>query len=312
MEILVVLFYFIVFPGFLFTSTAGLVFSWVERKVTARLQWRKGPPLLQPFYDIVKLLGKDITIPASGNPVLFVAAPLFGLAAAALGSTILLLGNLFDMGFTGDVIVIAYLFLIPSLSIMLGGLASGNPLAVTGARREMKLILGYELPFIIVFITAVIKNNLDLSIVSFKSTFALSSISGAISILIALLCIQAKLGFPPFDVAEAETEICEGPYIEYSGALFGVFKITQAMALFALPLFLITLFLGGLNFIGIDILWSVLKYFIILLLIIVIKNTNPRVRIDQSIKFFWGGLAPLGIICLVLAIIGKIFDIAWL
>ncbi|MBN2533469.1 MAG: NADH-quinone oxidoreductase subunit H [Spirochaetales bacterium] len=312
MEILRGVFYFTVFPGFLFLSITGLFFSWIERKITARLQWRKGPPLLQPFYDFIKLLGKDIMIPKSGNPALFVTAPLLGLVAITLGSTMLLLGNLFHIQFMGDVIVVAYLTLIPSLAVMLGGLSSGNPLAVTGARREMKLIIGYELPFIIVFVIAIIKNDYGIMISSFKGSFMPGSISGILSFIIALFCIQAKLGLPPFDIAEAETEIMEGPYIEYSGALFGVFKLTQSIGLFSLPLFLITLFLGGVGFSGIEILWSILKFLVILLLLIVIKNTNPRVRIDQSVKFFWFILTPIGIISLILAIAGRIYGIGWL
>jgi NADH-quinone oxidoreductase subunit H len=130
--------------------------------------------------------------------------------------------------------------------------------------------------------------------------------------VVSLLCVHAKLGFVPFDVAEAETEIMEGPYIEYSGAPLAIFKLMQAMLLFTLPVYLITLFLGGMSFVGWGILWAVLKYVAILVLIIVIKNTNPRVRIDQALKFFWRFVSILALLSLVLAAIGQIYRLPWL
>jgi len=120
------------------------------------------------------------------------------------------------------------------------------------------------------------------------------------------------LGFTPFDIAEAETEIMSGPYIEYSGPLLSVFKITQSLMLFTLPIFMITLFWGGIQFYGWELLWFIIKYVVILVLIIVIKNTNPRIRIDQALKFFWGFCTITAVTAFVLAVIGNIYGIAWL
>ena len=312
MEIARYIFTFLIFPGFLFTVIVGLFSTWVDRKVTARVQWRVGPPLLQPLYDFVKLMGKETLIPAGGNRAVFLAAPLAGLAAVTLVSTILWLANLWGTSFVGDLIVVIYLLLIPTLSIMAGGLASGNPLATTGASREMKLILAYELPFLICLATVILKNGMSIKLVEIAKIPSIGSISGVLISLTALLCIQAKLGFVPFDVAEAETEIMGGPYIEYSGVPLAVFKLTQAMMLFTLPVFLITAFLGGLNFSGRGILWTILKYVAILVLIVVIKNTNPRVRIDQAVKFFWFYLTPVAVLAFVLALLGRIYGIGWL
>ncbi|UCF96974.1 MAG: NADH-quinone oxidoreductase subunit H [Spirochaetaceae bacterium] len=303
---------FIVFPGFLFTSVVGLLSSWVDRKVTARVQWRVGPPLFQPFYDFVKLLGKETLIPSSGARGLFLAAPIFGLGAVTLVSTILWLANLNQISFVGDLIVVVYLLVVPSLAIMMGGMASGNPLASTGASREMKLILSYELPFLICLATVILKSNFSIRLVEIAENHVFDSVSGVLAGVVALLCVQAKLGFTPFDIAEAETEIMSGPYIEYSGVSLGVFKLTQAMMLFTLPVFLITVFLGGIHLVGWGILWAILKYVAILVLIIVIKNTNPRIRIDQAVKFFWFYLTPITIAAFVLAVLGRTFEIPWL
>ncbi|MBA7606784.1 NAD(P)H-quinone oxidoreductase subunit 1 [subsurface metagenome] len=312
MEIARYIFAFLIFPGFLFTVTVGLFSTWVDRKVSARVQWRVGPPLLQPVYDFLKLLGKETILPRSGNQVVFLIAPVIGLIIIPMISAILWLANLLGISFLGDLIVVVYLLIIPSLSIMMGGLASGNSLAATGASREMKLILAYELPFLICLATVILKNGLSIRIAEIASVSIAGSISGILAFIVSLLCVQAKLGFLPFDIAEAETEIIGGPFIEYSGVPLAVYKLNQAMLLFTLPVYLITVFLGGLHFSGWEILWSVLKYLLILVIIIVIKNTNPRVRIDQAVKFFWRYLTPLGIAAFVLAIFGQIYKIPWL
>ncbi|MFH1655268.1 MAG: NADH-quinone oxidoreductase subunit H, partial [Candidatus Omnitrophota bacterium] len=127
-----------------------------------------------------------------------------------------------------------------------------------------------------------------------------NSISGAIAFIIAILCMQAKLGFVPFDMAEAEQEIMAGAYVEYSGAPLAIFKLTRQMLLVVLPIFLISLFWAfSPNF-----YWVILKYVILLVIIILIKNTNPRIRIDQAIRFFWGPVATAALIAVVLALIG--------
>jgi NADH-quinone oxidoreductase subunit H len=312
MEILKSIFIFLIFPGFIFTAVVGLFSTWVDRKVTARVQYRVGPPLFQPFYDFLKLMGKETLLPEHGNRVLFLLAPILGLLSVTTVSAMLWIANLAGVSFIGDLIVVVYLLIVPSLAIILGGLSSGNPLATTGASREMKLMLAYELPLLLCLATVILKSGLSIELADIIRAPVIGSISGVLAAVISLLCIHAKLGFVPFDVAEAETEIMEGPYIEYSGAPLAIFKLMQAMLLFTLPVYLITLFLGGMNFVGWGILWAILKYVAILVLIIVIKNTNPRVRIDQALKFFWRFASILGLLSLVLAGIGQIYGITWL
>lgn len=305
-------FAFLVFPGFLFSLAGGLLASWVDRKVSARVQWRVGPPLGQPLFDVVKLLGKETIVPEGANRLVFLVAPLVGLAAATVVSTILWMANLFAVSFVGDLIVVVYLFILPPVSVMIGGFASGNPLAATGASREMKLILAYELPFLICLAVAIIRSDLSIHLVDIAARPVAGSVSGLLAFLVSLLCVQAKLGFTPFDVAEAETEIMGGVYIEYSGAPLAVFKLTQAMLLIALPVFMATVFLGGMHFSGWGILWAILKYLLVVVLVILIKNTNPRVRIDQAVRFFWKYMTPVGVLAAALALAGRAFGIPWL
>jgi len=304
------IFYFVVFPGFLFTAVVGLLASWVDRKITARLQWRIGPPWYQNFVDFFKLLGKETILPRGASRISFLTAPLIGLIGATLVSLILWQANLNPhQSFLGDVIVILYLSILPSLAVIIGGSASGNPLASLGASREMKLILAYELPLIVAIFTSVviIKDIKIGSIVLYQMSNGLMfthHLSSLIALIVAFICIQAKLALVPFDIPEAEQEIMAGPLIEYSGPLLALFKLTKAMMLFALPVFLITVFAGGMRFEGIQALFSVIKYFVILILIVLVKNTNPRLRIDQALRFFWLRMFPLAIIGFILALIG--------
>jgi NADH-quinone oxidoreductase subunit H len=302
--------YFLVFPGLLFTAVIGLLTTWVDRKVSARVQWRVGPPWYQPFADILKLLGKEVVIPEGAKRTGFLLAPIAGLAAVTVVSMMLWLASIRGVGFVGDLIGVIYLLTIPSLGMIIGASASSNPLSSVGASREMKLILAYELPFVIAIFTAVTKVvpmtlRID-SILEYQAAHGvlLGHASTIIAFVVAILCTQAKLTYPPFDIPEAETELMDGTHMEYSGPALAVVKLTQAMMLFTLPVFLITMFWGGLRFTGWDSLYTIVKYLIIVTVIVLIKNTNPRVRIDQAVRFFWGPVTVLAIIGMILAVAG--------
>jgi len=113
-------------------------------------------------------------------------------------------------------------------------------------------------------------------------------------------------------MAEAETELGSGVLMEYSGALLAMWNLTSAMMLVALPMFLVVVFLGGFGSTPGQIALGIVKYVVILVLMILIKNTNPRVRIDQAMKFFWVycGIALAGAV--VLAMLGSVYGIGWL
>ncbi|MBN2348750.1 MAG: NADH-quinone oxidoreductase subunit H [Bacteroidales bacterium] len=304
------LFYYIIYPGFLFVAVSGGILAWFDRKITAWLQFRKGPPFLQPFYDFFKLLlVKETILPAKGSKITFLLAPVFSLTGALLAGLLILLPVLnIKSGFSGDIIVIFYLLTIPSLTYIIGALASGNPLAAVGASREMKLIVSYELTFLLIIAAIILKANMSIKLneillVQEDSPF-IGSISGVLLFIVAVFTVQAKLGLVPFDMAEAETEITHGFFIEYSGTPYAFIKLAKYSMLFILPVFLCSLFLGGLQFNGLNILWSVLKLLGIVLLLTLIRNTNPRVRIDQAMRFFFVWMNLLVIIAIVLILFG--------
>jgi NADH-quinone oxidoreductase subunit H len=199
--------------------------------------------------------------------------------------------------------------------LILGAGASGNPLAAVGSSREIKLLLGYEVPFIIVLTMLIFKSNtLSLGgMIQYQAAQGsmLYSISGVLGFIVALLCVQAKLGLVPFDAPEAETELGSGVYYDYSGAALGLFKLAKALLLYALPVFMVTIFWGGISG-GIGILWGILKYVLVVVLITLIRNTNPRLRIDQVVGFFWGKLTVLALLAFILNAIGMSKGIGWL
>ncbi len=307
---MIYIFYFLFF-GFLLTAIIGLLASWIDRKVTAKVQYRVGPPLLQPLIDIVKLLGKETLIPAGSSKITFLMAPVIGLASVILVSTLLWINNIYPAkSFLGDLIVVLYLLVIPSISIIIGGFASRNPLASLGASREMKLILSYELPFILAILVTVIKSGFTFrlgEILTFQAQNGafVRSWSGTLALIVAIICMQAKLALVPFDIPEAETEIVGGPLIEYSGSGLAIYRLMKNMLMFTVPFFLIIVFIGGLRFDGIHLLYGVLKYIGLVALMTVIRNTNPRVRIDQAVKFFWGPMTIIAIIAIILALLGR-------
>ena len=303
------LFNYLIFPGFLFTAVVGLLATWVDRKVTARVHWRVGPPWYQPFADTVKLLGKEVVVPAGAKATGFLLAPIIGLAAATLASTVLWMVNLYpESSFIGDSIVVLYIMTIPAVSMIIGASASGNPLGILGAAREMKLLFAYELPLVIAMLTTVYK----VGSFSFEEILAyqgangvmLGSFSGTIAFIVSIFCAQAKCTLLPFDIPEAETELAGGSHIEYSGAPLAVVRLNMAIMFFVVPIFIITMFWGGVSFEGWRILTTILKFVAIVTIMVLIKNTNPRVRIDQAVRFFWGPMLVLSIVAMILAVLG--------
>lgn len=300
-----IVFNYLIFPGFLFSAVVGMFLTWVDRKVTARVHWRVGPPWYQPYADFLKLLLKETIVPKDASVFLFLLGPVLGIVAMPILAVMLYNMNFFPTtSFVGDLIVIIYLFALPPIGIILGGSASKNPLASVGASREMTQYFAYELPFLVAAAIVIVKAGGsirlgDIVLLQQASRPFLYSWSGATAAVVMLASIQAKLGFVPFDTPEAEQEIMAGPFIEYSGVALGLFKLTRAMMMLLLPLFFISMLWGGFA----D-WWAILKVLAIVVVIVLVKNTNPRLRIDQTLKFFWIGLGILAAVGLVLALHG--------
>jgi NADH-quinone oxidoreductase subunit H len=211
-QLLFGIFYTIIFPGFLFTAVVGLFLTWVDRKVTAIVQSRVGPPWYQPYADIGKLLLKRMIIPRGSRSIGFMAAPVLAVAGSTLAAVIVLRAVL-DPGssFIGDLIVLIYLSILPSLALIIGGASSRSPFGAIGAGREMSMVLSYELAFLLsIFVVLVRVPSIllgDLIAYQAEHGAMVGHLSGIVAFVVAIICLQAKLGYLPFDIAEAETEL---------------------------------------------------------------------------------------------------------
>lgn len=320
MEYFLKLAYLIVFPGFIFTIIMGLFLSGIDRKIVARMQRRRGPKITQPFYDIVKLIGKDTIIPRNASTRIFLISPIIALISICI---VPILFPIYDITFfegTADIVVIIYLLIIPSVAMIVGGIASGSLFASIGISREIVSIIAYELPLIISILAVCKKAGMILGV---EITYSLSAISLAqklkgsfmfsISLLPAalafLMILPAKIGSSPFDVAEAETELCEGPLAEYSGLQLGLFKLTQKIKAYVMSSLFIVLFLGGIGVsitrFSIDILLNtliriVLTIVISILFLSVVRGIMGRYKSNQMFKFYWIVPSILGLLSYIL------------
>jgi len=304
------LFYLLVFPGFLFASVFGLIVGWIERKVSARVQFRVGPPFFQNFYDVFKLWGKEIILIKNTPYFIFVIAPIIAFATVIMTSTIVGMTFFYGVGIGGDLLFIIYLMVIYSIAMILGASSTGNVYCSIGAGREMKMLVADELAFILVILVPIIQAGYKIDLIQIlayqnSNGMIIGTASGIIAFIVGILCLQAKMGMIPFDIAEAETEIVGGPLMEYSGPLLAFWKLAHYMMYVFLPMLLVILFCGGMSFASFgSIMAGIGKYLLIVVVMILIRNTNPRVRIDSAINFFWKWASPLALIAVILAIIG--------
>lgn len=325
MNIAKLLFNLLIFPGGIFAIGIALFMSGLDRKLVARMQLREGPPLLQPCYDFIKLLGKDTIVPRNAAKKAFLMAPLIGLASILIIPIFIPMYQSIFIKNTADVIVIIYLLTIPAVMLVVGGSASSSPLAGIGASREVVTMLAYELPMVMAILSVCRKAGETLGV---GTTFSMVGIQGfqfldGMSIfhlslipaaLAFLMVIPAEVGVVPFDMAEAETEICEGPLVEYSGFYLGVYKLIGNIKAFIMSGLFVALFLGG-NGIGITgnhgvnvilniLLFLFLTMVVMFISITLLRSVVGRFKINQGLKFFWTVPAALSLISFVLVTLG--------
>ncbi|MDR0980767.1 MAG: NADH-quinone oxidoreductase subunit H [Methanocalculaceae archaeon] len=303
----------------------GLILSGIDRRVVARMQARVGPPLLQPFTDVRKLLAKQNIIPANAIPWLFNLMPIVALASAITILLYLPFGSFAPvLGEFGDVILVLYLLIIPSLALVIGGFASGSPYATVGAQREMVSMIAYELPLAI----AVIAIAWRLMAAGVAEPFLMLTLMqtpvwdvvgplGILALLILLVMMAwvtpGELSKIPFDSPEAETELAGGILVEYSGRNLGLFTLSQAVKMVAMSAFGIILLLPwNLSpFLGLtgaaagvaDLVFFLLKMlFVVIVSVTVVRTMMARFRITQVVGLYWlvlGGLGALAIILMM-------------
>ena len=205
------------------------LFQGVLRKVTARVQSRQGPPLRQPYYDLLKLLGKE-DIESGEYPVMQRFAALLSLAAVLTVACLVPMGFAAPMQDTGDAILLIYLLTLCGICTLLAGLAAGSTYSLVGASREMMTMIALEPLFAVAIVVgAVHARSFRLDALLNGSVYATQGFpwSGLLMLGAILLSFQAFVQRVPFDITEAETEIMEGPLLEYSGPKLAFLKYAQ-------------------------------------------------------------------------------------
>jgi len=271
------------------------------RKVTARLQSRRGPPLCQPYFDLLKLLGKE-DMESGGTPAMQRFAAGLSLTAVLTVACLTPLGFRSPLNGAGDVILLIYLLTLAGVSTLLAGLAAGSTYSLLGMGREMMGMMALEPLFAIALIIgAVHAKSLRLDDVLNGSVYATQGFpwSGVIMLAVMAASFQAFVQRPPFDIAAAETEIMDGPLVEYSGPKLALFKYAQMARLIIHSALFVALFVpwGG----GFLLFWA--KVGGLVLLVTLVAATHARYRMDQAIRYFAVFLAA-GFVALALAAAG--------
>jgi len=235
-------------------SVVALLYLGIDRRLVARMQARVGPPLVQPFRDVGKLMMKESIIPNGALRWLFQFSPVMCvMGSAALLLYVPLFGQPALFEGSGDAILLLYLLTIPSLALVAGGFASSSPYATVGAQREMVVMIGYEFPLSVTVVSIAwrILQATD------ANAFAFSSMAqypiwdlvgplgfvGALLLLVSLISVTpGELGRVPFDLAEAETELAGGLLVEYSGRNLALFYLGNAIRGFAVLSLTVALF----------------------------------------------------------------------
>ncbi|RPJ58619.1 MAG: NADH-quinone oxidoreductase subunit H [Acidobacteria bacterium] len=286
---------------------AAPFFEGLIRKVTARIQSRQGPPLWQPYLDLLKLFGKE-DIESGESPVLQRLSASLSLAAVLTLAWFVPMGAAAPLSEAGDAILVIYLLTLCGVSTLLAGLAAGSTYSLFGVSREMMAMLTLEpLLAVAMIVAAVEADSLRLSSVLGASVYSIEGLplAGILMLIVLLFSLQAFVGRIPFDTAEAETEIMEGPLIEYSGPKLALFKYAQMSKLFVYCALLVGVFFPwGANWpypIALIVLLG--KVAVLVLLITVLGATHARYRIDQAIRYY-AALMVLSLVALTLALVG--------
>jgi len=265
------------------------------RKLRAMVHSRIGPPIIQPYYDLAKLLGKE-DLRSSANPLVRVA-PLACLVSVAIAALLVPMGafqastGTFEppLGAYGDIILFIYCVTLAAVATIVTGTASENPFAFVGASREIMMHLTVEPVLAIALITAAINAGSfrmgDIVLWYHARGPVPSMILAAVFFFLAL---QAQVGKLPFDIPEAEQEIMGGTFIEQSGPKYALLRwsLMAKQVVFCSVFCQIFIPWPMVGHIAWDVLISLAKVFVLVLIIALIDVVNPRLRIDQSVKYY--------------------------
>jgi len=295
---------------------------WLERKVAARFQDRLGPNragpygLLQTFADIVKLITKEDVIPEKADWLPFNIAPILSVVAVLLIWAVVP----FAPGWIGTDLNVGVLYIAAVgsfgiLSILMAGWSSNNKYALLGAFRAVAQLISYEVPMLITLMVPVLlaRSMGLMEMVQDQDVWfiVLAPVSG----LIFMVSSIAEIGRTPFDLLEAESEIVAGYHTEYTGMKFGLFFAAEFLHAFTVGVLFAILFLGGWRGPGAEefrvlgVVYLMLKGLLGYFIVMWVRSTLPRIRIDHMLAFNWKFLTPVSLALLILtAVVEKMFE----
>jgi formate hydrogenlyase subunit 4 len=288
----------------MFVLLAAPLCEGVLRKVTAIVQSRQGPPLRQPYFDLLKLLGKE-DIESGESPGMQRFAAYLSLAAILTVACLVPMGFQAPLNGAGDAILLIYLLTLCGICTLLAGLAAGSTYSMIGSSREMMTMIALEPLFAIALVIGAIHvKSFRLDAVLNGSVYSLDGIpwSGIIMLCVMVLSFQAFVQRVPFDTSEAETEIMEGPLMEYSGPKLALFKYAHMARLVIHSALFVALFVPWGSDLALPWCWLLfwVKVLVLVLVVTLVAATHARYRIDQAIRYF-AGLLAAALVALVLA-----------
>jgi NADH-quinone oxidoreductase subunit H len=280
---------------------------WIERKVVARFQDRLGPNrvgpfgLIQPFADIIKLIIKEDFTPGGADKVVFNIAPMLSMMSVlALWAIVPLAPVILSVDLNVGALYLIAAGAIGTLSIIMAGWSSNNKFALIGAFRQVAVMVSFEIPMVtMLLIPTIFAGTMGMNgiIQAQDIWFFILSPLGAIIFLIAAI---AELGRAPFDMAEGESELVAGYNIEYAGMKFGMFYAGELLHAFTFGGFWAIMFFGGYRFFGLEKVSPFLAVAVMIFkalagywIIMWVKYTMMRIRIDHMLAFNWKFLTPL-------------------
>ena len=313
---------------FIFVLQMAPLLVWAERRLLGRFQSRLGPNrvgpagLLQPLADVIKLVSKEASTPATAVPKIMAIAPVISIATAVLTLAIIpfgapgAYGGEFALAGIDVSIGILYFLAFGSIAfygLMLGGWASGSKYSFLGSMRAAAQLVSYEVAIGLSLLGVAMAAG-SLSLVEIvqaqdKIWFVVPQFVGFLIFIVAGFAETAR---PPFDLPEADAELVQGYNTEYGGMRFGSFFMAEYIEMIVIAGVATACFLGGWHGPGpayLDPLWVILKMTAIVLLFIWVRTTLPRLRYDQLMSFGWKVLLPLATLnALVTAILVVAFS----
>ncbi len=296
---------------FSFIGINSIVLIYLERKISGHIQRRPGPfevgphGVLQPFADAIKLVGKQLITPCCSDMILYWAAPIISFAPVAVCFLpIPLTPSLRVSDINVAVLLILVFSSLNVLALCLAGWSSQNKWSLLGAARNISQSVAYEIPLLIsVMPILLLSGSLDLNSIAASQgawPWEWYVLKQPLAFVIFFICSLAETNRAPFDLPEAESELTAGFHTEYSGMGFGLFFLGEYTYMVVACSLNVFLFLGGWQGpIAPGWWWFLPKVYLLILIMMWIRWTYPRVRFDQLLNICWRWLIPLTLLNLL-------------